>query len=102
MPPAKTRLDQVRDLLRVKHESFRTEQVYVTWIERFILFHDKRHPREMGRTEISAFLTHTAVEDHVTPSTQTRTNGMPIAVRQTQVTGPSDAYSTHHRPFVQE
>lgn len=70
MPPQKRLLDQVRDLLRVKHYSLRTEQAYVNWIQRFILLHDKRHPREMGMTEISAFLTHLAVEDHVAASTQ--------------------------------
>jgi len=47
MPPEKRLLDQVRDLLRVKHYSLRTEQAYVDWIKRFILFHNKRHPREM-------------------------------------------------------
>jgi site-specific recombinase XerD len=70
MPPEKRLLDQVRDLLRVKHYSLRTEQAYVDWIKRFILFHNKRHPREMGVAEISAFLTHLAVEKHVAASTQ--------------------------------
>ena len=70
MPPEKKLLDQVRDLLRVKHYSLRTEQAYVNWIKRFILFHNKRHPREMGVTGISAFLTHLAVEEHVAASTQ--------------------------------
>jgi integron integrase len=70
MPPEKRLLDQVRDLLRVKHYSLRTEQAYVDWIKRFILFHNKRHPREMGVAEISAFLTHPAVEKHVAASTQ--------------------------------
>ena len=70
MPPEKRLLDQVRDLLRVKHYSLRTEQAYVDWIKRFILFHNKHHPREMGVAEISAFLTHLAVEKHVAASTQ--------------------------------
>jgi site-specific recombinase XerD len=70
MPPEKRLLDQVRDLLRVKHYSLRTEQAYVDWIKRFILFHNKRHPREMGVAEISTFLTHLAVEKHVAASTQ--------------------------------
>ena len=43
-------LDQVRETLRIKHYALRTEQAYVNWIKRFILFHDKRHPREMGAT----------------------------------------------------
>ena len=49
-------LEQVRDRLRVKHYSLRTEQVYVQWIRRYIVFHDKRHPMEMGEIEVEAFL----------------------------------------------
>jgi len=60
----------VRDAIRLKHYSIRTEEAYVGWITRFILFHDKRHPNEMGRTEIEAFLTHLAVEQNVAASTQ--------------------------------
>ena len=51
-------LDQVRDKLRVKHYSIRTEHTYVDWIKRFILFHGKRHPKDMGARDIEAFLTH--------------------------------------------
>jgi integrase len=53
-------LDRVRWHLRVKHYSIRTEQAYVDWIRRYILFHRKRHPREMGEREITEFLTHLA------------------------------------------
>jgi hypothetical protein len=63
-------LDQVRDIIRVKHYSYRTEESYVYWIRRYILFHQKRHPREMGGAELEAFLTHLAVEEHVAASTQ--------------------------------
>ncbi|HQE93532.1 MAG TPA: integron integrase [Anaerolineae bacterium] len=63
-------LDQVRDVLRLKHYSIRTEEAYTAWIRRFILFHHKRHPREMGAAEINAFLTHLAVEQNVAASTQ--------------------------------
>ena len=63
-------LDQVRDRLRLKHCSIRTETQYVQWIRRFILFHDKRHPRDMGVAELEAFLTHLAVEGRVAASTQ--------------------------------
>ena len=63
-------LDQVRDLIRLKHYSIRTEQAYLGWIRRFILFHHKRHPKEMGKTEIEAFLTHLAVQENVAASTQ--------------------------------
>ena len=63
-------MDQVRDALRLHHYSLRTEQSYLQWIKRFILFHGKRHPRDMGKTEISAFLTYLAVKKHVAASTQ--------------------------------
>jgi integron integrase len=63
-------LDQVRDVMRLKHYSLRTERTYCDWIERFIRFHDLRHPREMGDTEMSAFLTHLARDGNVAASTQ--------------------------------
>ena len=63
-------LDQVRLAIRTKHYSLRTEESYVSWIKRFILFHSKRHPREMGEVEINQFLTHLAVNKKVSASTQ--------------------------------
>lgn len=63
-------LDQVRERCRVKHYSIRTEQRYSDWIRRFILFHDKRHPSEMGKSEIEAFLSDLAVTRQVAASTQ--------------------------------
>jgi len=63
-------MDQVRNLIRAKHYSIRTEEAYVGWIRKFILFHGKRHPKEMGEDEISAFLTHLAVNRNVASSTQ--------------------------------
>lgn len=63
-------LDQVRDAIRVKHYPIRTEEAYIGWIRRYILFHDKRHPREMAAPEIAAFLTHLAVDQNVAASTQ--------------------------------
>jgi integron integrase len=72
-PPAPTPpklLDQVRDKIRVKHYSIRTEDSYLGWIKRYIYFHDKRHPKEMGAAEAEAFLTHLAVEGNVSASTQ--------------------------------
>ena len=63
-------LDLVRDRIRVKHYSIRTETQYVQWVRRFILFHGKRHPRDMGAPEVEAFLTHLAVEGHVAAATQ--------------------------------
>jgi len=63
-------LDQVREVIRTKHYSIRTEETYVSWIKRFILFHEKRHPKDMGPPEISAFLIHLAVVRKVAASTQ--------------------------------
>lgn len=63
-------LDDVRAVLRFKHYSIRTEQSYLHWIRRFIRFHGRRHPRDMGAPEIEAFLTSLAVERDVTASTQ--------------------------------
>jgi len=68
--PAPKLLDQVRDRIRVKHYSIRTETQYVQWIRRFILFHGKRHPRDLGASEVEAFLTHLAVEGNVAAATQ--------------------------------
>jgi integron integrase len=65
-------LDRVREALRVRHMSLRTEKAYLHWIRRYILFHGKRHPQEMGEAEINAFLTHLAVEGQVSASTQTQ------------------------------
>jgi len=63
-------LEQVRDQMRVRRYSLRTEESYIHWIKRFILFHGKRHPAEMGEQEITAFLTHLAVAKNVAGSTQ--------------------------------
>jgi integron integrase len=63
-------LDQVRDRLRVKHYSIRTEHTYVDWIKRYILFHGKRHPKDMAARDVEAFLTHLAVQGRVAASTQ--------------------------------
>jgi len=63
-------LDQVRGKIRLKHYSLRTEQAYIEWIKRFIRHFDKRHPRELGASEVEAFLTHLAVAGRVAASTQ--------------------------------
>ncbi len=69
--PAKPRLlDQVRNEIRVRHYSIRTEEAYVHWIRRFILFHGKRHPRDLGEAEIRGFLTDLAARENVASSTQ--------------------------------
>src|SRR5215510_8573652 len=66
--PPKKLLDHVRDAIRLKHYSLHTEQAYVTWIKRYIFFHNKRHPKDMGAAEIEAFLTHLAVQQKVAAS----------------------------------
>jgi integron integrase len=63
-------LERVRDRLRLSHYSHRTEEAYVDWTRRFILFHGKRHPQEMGSAEVRAFLSHLAVDRRVSASTQ--------------------------------
>jgi len=71
--PASSRprlLDELRAALRIRHYAYRTEQVYVDWVRRFILFHGKRHPRDMGAREVTAFLSHLATERCVSASTQ--------------------------------
>ncbi|WAL59111.1 phage integrase N-terminal SAM-like domain-containing protein [Thermocoleostomius sinensis] len=69
-PRPRKLLDQVRDAIRVKHYSYSTEKTYVYWIRRFILFHHKRHPNEMGAPEVTQFLTHLAVTEQVAAATQ--------------------------------
>ena len=63
-------LDLVRDKIRFKHYSYQTERSYLAWCKQYILFHNKRHPLEMGKTEIEQFLTHLAVNKKVSPNTQ--------------------------------
>ena len=63
-------LEQLRTHLRTRHYSIRTETAYIDWVRRFILYHNKRHPREMGADEVGAFLSHLAVDRQVSASTQ--------------------------------
>jgi hypothetical protein len=70
MPKKLKLLDEVRTKLRVKHYSLRTEKSYINWIKRFILFHHKRHPNEMGAEEISFFINNLAAANNVSASTQ--------------------------------
>ncbi len=69
-PPPPRLLDQLRHAIRLRHYSIRTEDTYVDWSRRFILFHAKRHPLDLGASEVAAFLTHLAVDRNVAPSTQ--------------------------------
>jgi|SRR5215213_1900694 len=63
-------LDQVRDSIRLRHFSIRTEQAYSHWIKRFIIFHGKRHPSELNEQHVTAFLSHLAVKLEVAAATQ--------------------------------
>lgn len=63
-------LDQVRELIRIRHYSLRTEQAYVQWIRRYIRFHGMRHPKDLGAEELTAFLSHLAVRRNVAAATQ--------------------------------
>src|SRR5580704_11513196 len=68
--PRSTRLlEQLRERIRYCHYSLRTETAYAYWVRHFIMFHDLRHPREMGGREVQAFLTFLATEEKVSPST---------------------------------
>ncbi len=76
-------LDRMRTAIRVRHLSRQTERAYVQWAKRFILFHGKRHPREMGAPEIAAFLSHLAERVRVSPSTQNQAlNGILFLYRE--------------------
>ena len=70
-------LDQVRERIRVKHYSLRTEDAYLHWIRRFIFFYGMRHPREMGGPEVEAFLSHLATAGRVAASTQNQALSAP-------------------------
>src|SRR5713101_9415874 len=65
-------LEQMRKVIRARHYSLRTEETYLSWVKRFILFHGKRHPRDMGVQEVQQFLAYLAVEGHVAASTQSQ------------------------------
>lgn len=75
LEPRPRLLDQVRAALRVAHYSPRTEEAYVGWIRRFILFHNKRHPTDMAEAEVRAFLSHLATKENVSASTQNQALG---------------------------
>lgn len=61
-PRPKKLLEQVSDVIRLKHYSYKTEKSYINWIKRYILFHNKRHPRELGEKKGKNFLTYLTVE----------------------------------------
>jgi integron integrase len=70
MPQPPRLLDQVRKAIRVRHYSYRTEKAYVDWVRRFVIFHGKRHPKDMGGVEVEKFLSHLAQDRRVSAATQ--------------------------------
>jgi len=74
-PQGKKLLDVYREALRVRHYSYRTEETYISWVRQYILFHDKRHPRDMGVAEINAFITYLVNEKNIAASTHTCPSG---------------------------
>lgn len=76
-------LDQVREIIRIKHYCIRTEQAYMQWIRRYILYHDKRHPKDMGATEVSS-----------DPSVLQR--AIRQAVRDAQLVKPASVHTLRH------
>jgi len=82
-------LDQVSDVARFRHLSLRTEEAYRNWIKRYIFFHGKRHPKELDAEHVRAFLTHLAVNDNVSASTQNQAfNALLFLYRQVLKTEP--------------
>ncbi len=74
-------LEQVRTVIRLRHYSLRTEQSYVNWIKHYIIFSHKRHPAELGASEVTAFLSYLAVSRKVSASTQNQPLALPIIIR---------------------
>jgi integrase len=70
MPEGRGLFEVAREKIRTRHLALRTEQAYLHWIRRYVKFHARRHPREMGRVEVEAFLSHLAVDAKVAASTQ--------------------------------
>jgi hypothetical protein len=76
-------LERIRDAIRTRHYSRETEKAYVHWIKRYIFFHNKRHPADMGAPEVARFLTSLAIDAHVASSTQNQAlNGAAVARRR--------------------
>jgi len=99
-------LDQVRERIRLKNYSNKTEQAYLNWIKQYSIFHDKKHPQDMGAVEIEAFLTHLVVDRNVAASTQNQALSA-ILFLYREVLNKTIASRTHqsrnpkyHSPFV--
>jgi integron integrase len=106
-PPAPRLLERVRQIIRIKHYSIRTEQAYLQWIRRYIVFHGKRHPNELGGDELSAFLSDLAIRGQVSASTQNQAlNAILFMYREVLkidlpwIEGVQRAKRSHHIPVV--
>src|SRR5688572_32461422 len=86
--------DVVRDTIRRRHYSYRTEETYLHWIKRFILFSGKRHPRELGAAEVTAFLNHLVGERNVAAATQNQALAALLFLYKEVLAQPLDRKST--------
>ena len=89
-------LDYVREVIRTNHFSYSTEKTYIGWIYRFIIFHNKRHPEEMGGKEIAEFLTYLAVERKVSASTQNQALNALVFLHKKVLKIPLDDFDFKH------
>ena len=89
-------LDHVREVIRTNHFSYSTEKTYISWIYRFIIFHNKRHPEEMGGKEIADFLTDLAVERKVSASTQNQALNALVFLYRKVLKIPLDDFDFEH------
>ena len=89
-------LDHVREVIRTNHFSYSTEKTYIGWIYRFIIFHNKRHPEEMGGKEIAEFLTYLAVERKVSASTQNQALNALVFLHKKVLKIPLDDFDFKH------
>jgi integrase len=97
-------LDRVREAIRIKHYAYRTEQTYVYWIRRYILFHNKQHPQEMGSAEIEVFLSYLAINERVSTSTQNQALSALLflyrSVLQQELEAPIDAVRARQSRYL--
>ncbi|MBA7576991.1 Tyrosine recombinase XerC [subsurface metagenome] len=98
MPKKSKLLEQVRLVIRTKHYAYSTEKTYIDWIYRFILFHDKHHPKEMGGKEIAEFLTYLAVDRKLSASTQNQAlNALVFFYKEVLKTIPGNFHFKHSK-----
>ncbi len=95
VPKSVRLMDQVREVLRFHHYAYNTEKSYVSWILQYIRFHNKKHPKDMGKPEVEAFLSHLAINRNVAASTQNQAfNAIVFLYRQ--VLGVAERHFNRH------